>query len=417
MHKLLLTLVLMGTFLYSIEIPLNDFLLQKVEQKLKENSTNYTQYGFSEDEKKEYYKLVVYIDDADYRMKNGLQITSDDAKIMGEASNKLIELDAKLYKATKAEKKTRWSLFDYIKNEPNNIEKIKQLIKDGANVNVQDEEGYTPLYYAVIHNHDEIMKILIKAKANPNIESNDGFNALSQAIYVKNYELLQYLLANGGDVNHKFEKLFQNQSRNKNDYPSDNYTLLHQVVSTTNDPKFIKILIKAGADVNIKAPDNLTALKYCADDLSSLGHIRAMSKTLDELLGMFKIKHEEDKQEKSKLPFRHPTYDAVKLLLDAGAKINKNDMYLKSTSDTKTIKLLISKGANVNATDSSNETPIYTHITYGHFDAVKTLTEAGTNLNQKENSGKTPLEYCEKFGKDKKICQLIRDAMNKQNGR
>ena len=413
----------MSTFLYSIEIPLNDSLLQKVEQKLKENSTNYTQYGFSEDEKKEYYKLVVYMDDADYRMKNGLQITSDDAKIVGEASKQLIELDTKLYKATKAEKKTRWSLFDYIKNEPNNIEKIKQLIKDGANVNVQDEEGYTPLYYAVVHNHDEIIKILVKAKANPNIENNDGYNVLFQALYEKKYELLQYLLENSGNINHRYEKLYQYWIQKKRNHPSQNYTLLHRITSSTNDPKFIKILIKAGADVNIKAPDNLTALYYCADELSATDRktkeLDSLEKTVGKLSSVLGIKQEESKENDKKLAYsRYPTYDSVKLLLDAGAKMDKSDSYLKNTDDPKTIKLLIAKGANIEVHSSyGGRTNIYNQINNGHYNAVKTLIEAGANLKHKDKDENTPLMYCEKYDNDKKICQLIRDAMNKQNGR
>lgn len=379
----------MGTFLYSIEIPLNDSLLQKVEQKLKENSTNYTQYGFSEDEKKEYYKLMIYMDDINYRIKNSLSITSDDAKLVGEASNRFIELDTKQYKAVKAERKNRWDLITYVKNEPENIEKIKQLIKNGANVNMQDEEGYTPLYHAYIN------------------KNNDGYN--------QKYELLQWLLANGGDVNHKYEKSYQYQIKNGLSYPSEDYTLLHYVASTTNDPKLIKILIKAGANINIKAPDGLTALHYAVDDLSPLAHLRNLSKTVSEISSLLKIEQkDEDKQKDEKLPFRYPTYDAVKLLLDAGAKIDKNALYLKKTKDTKTLKLLIAKGANVNATDSTNETPIYTHITYGNFDAVKILIEAGANLNNKDKYGETPLIYCEKCGKDKKICQLIHDIMDKK---
>jgi len=223
------------------------------------------------------------MDNINYRITNNLPIASDDIKKFSQITKEFMDLDTKLYKATKAERRNRWDLMTYIKNEPQNIDKIKQLIKNGTNVNMQDEEGLTPLYYSFIHKHYEIMKILINAKANPNIEDNDGYNLLSQVVYNQKYELLQWLLENGGDVNHKYEKSYEYKIKNKFSNPSQRYTLLHYVASTTNDPKFIKILIKAGANINIKAPDGLTALHYAVDDLSSLAHLRNLSKTVSEI--------------------------------------------------------------------------------------------------------------------------------------
>ena len=59
-----------------------------------------------------------------------------------------------------------------------NIGLVKELIERGANVNMQDNNGWTVLIYAARYGHNNVVKELIEAGANVDIRSNDGLTAL-----------------------------------------------------------------------------------------------------------------------------------------------------------------------------------------------------------------------------------------------
>ena len=69
------------------------------------------------------------------------------------------------------------------------------LLKYGADVNLQDEDGWTALICAVYNNHIEIVRLLITSEADLNIKNNLGNTALD---FTSNRsEIGQLLIANG----------------------------------------------------------------------------------------------------------------------------------------------------------------------------------------------------------------------------
>ncbi len=50
-----------------------------------------------------------------------------------------------------------------------NLELVKFLIEEGADVNAPDEVGMTPLHLAAKHGHSEVVKLLIQKKADPHV--------------------------------------------------------------------------------------------------------------------------------------------------------------------------------------------------------------------------------------------------------
>ena len=69
---------------------------------------------------------------------------------------------------------------------------------------------------------------------------------------------------------------------------------------------------------------------------------------------------------------------------------------------TAVIDLLVSKGANVNATKPNLDTPLHLASFVGHADVVRSLLAARANVNAKKTNGDTPL--CVAAGKARKDC-------------
>jgi ankyrin repeat protein len=94
------------------------------------------------------------------------------------------------------------------------LQTMRDLIKNGANVNYQISNGWTPLMRAIFKNFFSGVKLLIENGANVNIINNDGFSALMVvASDTYDYEkrksvkkIIDLLIENGADLNVKNAK-------------------------------------------------------------------------------------------------------------------------------------------------------------------------------------------------------------------
>jgi ankyrin repeat protein len=77
------------------------------------------------------------------------------------------------------------------------IEIVEYLLENGADVNIEENDGQTPLFNAAIHNNDgdmTITKLLLKKGANINHKDNDGKTPLILASTYGNIEFVKILL-------------------------------------------------------------------------------------------------------------------------------------------------------------------------------------------------------------------------------
>ena len=75
------------------------------------------------------------------------------------------------------------------------------LIQAGADVNVSNAEGVTPLIRSALKGHDKNVEELIKIGANVNASDGNGITALMNAAETGSYICLKELIKAGADVN------------------------------------------------------------------------------------------------------------------------------------------------------------------------------------------------------------------------
>ena len=74
-----------------------------------------------------------------------------------------------------------------------NIDIVRMLIEKGADVNVQNKNGTTPLMFASFDGHTEVARMLIENGADVNIKSDNGKTALKYAMKYNKKKIVSLL--------------------------------------------------------------------------------------------------------------------------------------------------------------------------------------------------------------------------------
>lgn len=85
--------------------------------------------------------------------------------------------------------------FDY-NSTAGQEEVVKILVLQGASVNVQSQNGFTPLYMAAQENHDGVVRFLLANGANQSLATEDGFTPLAVALQQGHDKVVSVLLEN-----------------------------------------------------------------------------------------------------------------------------------------------------------------------------------------------------------------------------
>lgn len=181
-----------------------------------------------------------------------------------------------------------FDLFSAIEN--GDLAKVQRLIKDGADVNVRTQRGWTPLHRAVVSNKLEIVKVLVQANADVNAQAHDGRTPLHMCLLAAsgNLDLITYLVESGADPtvqdqygmlplhravvasDHNIVEYFVSSGIGKatiNARDQNGRTPLH-LAAIANYPGMVKLLIENKADSTIQDQNGMTPFDLAA----SLNH-------------------------------------------------------------------------------------------------------------------------------------------------
>jgi hypothetical protein len=78
-------------------------------------------------------------------------------------------------------------------------ERVRELLKKGANPNVRDEYGETPLHIAARDGHVDVVELLLEHGADPNAQDKSGETPLHWAAFNGYVDVVRLLLEHGAD--------------------------------------------------------------------------------------------------------------------------------------------------------------------------------------------------------------------------
>jgi len=229
----------------------------------------------------------------------------------------------------------------------NNVEGLKTLVKNGANINLSSSVGINAIQKAAQHNSLDAAKYLIEQKANLKGYNSTFFNAVTYAATGFHLEMLDLLVKGGADVN-------EVSLKSPWSGPLARIATGFNPLDKKARLKTLSKLLELGANPNVLHAQDMTAMMYAAKLGTSPGWKAAA--------------------------------DNCEVLIKSGANVNLANsagetalMLASASGSSKLVALLIKSGADVNAVNKVGDSAqnYANNAPENKSDIVKALENAG----------------------------------------
>ena len=143
-----------------------------------------------------------------------------------------------------------------------NLEKVKFLIKSGADVNEKNNSNFAPIHFAILTGDLRFLKIVVEHGADLDAQDLYGNTALHLAVFNNDVEAVEYLISNGasiygtdfnGPLRHCFAmnlvEMFKLLTKHVNQETKDYFIV---EASYSNSIEITEILLNCGANVEAR---------------------------------------------------------------------------------------------------------------------------------------------------------------------
>lgn len=257
-----------------------------------------------------------------------------------------------------------------------NLEEVKALIAEGADINLCDWYGRTPFYHALSERIVDMTMIefLVSKGADVNLYPTNGNTYLQESLRKKG--IPEFLINHGTDVNAP---------------PGSKIVPLNEAILSKNN-ELIKLLLEKRVDVNVHDNRGRTPLSLAVKS----GRLELAEVLIAKGADIDTSDGNGDSLLSWALAIRKN--DVVEFLIHHGADIKATNRYGKTPLDiaikeenAKLFKTLISKGADVNVIYKDGLTPLNSALFLKKKTMIYLLLEKGADVNSSDKKGQTPL--------------------------
>ena len=261
------------------------------------------------------------------------------------------------------------------------------------------------LFAAVYEGNHKAVQELLSAGADANVANNDGTPALFIAALQNDFESARLLVKYGADVKRE-SKLGR--------------TALHVAASTEGAWRITKLLLDAGADVNVH--DKLEGIPMIPVGSGGATPLIEAAKCRDARALKLLLEHGADVNATERgggtalsAAAIYGNKESVKMLLSAHAKVNSTTKLGMSPllfgvvrDDAELVRMLLDAGAAVNVTDGAGSTPLMwaAYSESGDPEILDQLLKAGADINVKNKMGETAMTWASRNGETAIVARL-----------